>query len=119
VRIVLLSLVISTVLSCGSSQGMQQDVGAATVTEDQSDVSGCEYVAKVAASADIRSVDGDRARAMDLAFDRLRNDALHKRCDTVYLMSVVETTTHIEMTGEGYRCELPGITDAPGSGQVP
>jgi hypothetical protein len=119
VRIVLLSLVISTVLSCGSSQGMQQDVGAATVTEDQSDVSGCEYVAKVTASADIRSVDGDRARAMDLAFDRLRNDALHKRCDTVYLMSVVETTTYIEMTGEGYRCELPGITDAPGSGQVP
>jgi hypothetical protein len=56
---------------------------------------------------------------MELAFDRLRNDALHKRCDTVYLMSVEETTTHIEMTGEGYRCELPGITDAPGSGQVP
>lgn len=118
-RIVLLFLVISTVLSCGSSPGFQQDVGAATVTESQSDVSGCKYVAKVAASADIRSVDGDRARAMDLAFDRLRNDALHKRCDTVYLMSVEETTTHIEMTGEGYRCEPSGISDAPGAGRVP
>lgn len=118
-RIVLLFLVISTVLSCGSSQGFQQDVGAATVTESKADVSGCKYVAKVAASADIRSVDGDRARAMDLAFDRLRNDALHKRCDTVYLMSVEETTTHIEMTGEGYRCEPPGISDAPGAGRVP
>lgn len=118
-RIVLLFLVISTLLSCGSSQGFQQDVGAATVTESKADVSGCKYVAKVAASADIRSVDGDRARAMDLAFDRLRNDALHKRCDTVYLMSVEETTTHIEMTGEGYRCEPPGISDAPGAGRVP
>ena len=112
-RIILLILVFTTVMSCGSSQGVQQDIGAATITESQSDVRGCAYVAMVRASADIRSVDGDRARAMDLAFDRLRNDALHKRCDTVYLMKVEETTTHIEMMGEGYRCELPGITDAP------
>ena len=118
-RIVLLFLVVSTVMSCGSSQGIQQDVGAATIIESKSDVSGCEYVAMVRASADFRSMDGDRARAMELAFDRLRNDALHKRCDTVYLIKVEETTTHIEMMGEGYRCELPGITDGPRGGQLP
>ena len=105
--------------ACGSSQGMHQDAGEATVTESRSDVSGCEYVSTVSATIDLREFDEDRAAAMEALFDRLRNATLQKRCDTVYLINVEETTTHLTAVGEGYRCESVGITGGPMGGNRP
>lgn len=115
----LLSLAVIVTLSCGSSQGLRDDYGNATVTESKSDVSGCEHVGGVKATVDLRDYDDDRAAAMEALFDRLRNNALHKRCDTVYLITVEETTTYLQAVAEGYRCEPTGITDGPGSGSGP
>ena len=106
-------------LSCGSSQGIQQDVGGATVTESKSDVSRCEHVGGVTATVDLRDYDDDRAAAMEALFDRLRNNTLHRRCDTVYLITVEETRTQLQAIGEAYRCERPGISDGPTGGAIP
>jgi hypothetical protein len=103
-------------LSCSSSPGLQQDVGEATITESKSDVSGCVFISKVSASVDLPRYGGDHAAAMDQLFDNLRNDALHKRCDTVYLISVQETETQITAVGEGYACQARGISDGPRGG---
>lgn len=119
VRGAFLILVLMFAMSCGSSKGVEADFGDATVTESKADVSGCEYVARVTAGVDLRDYDGDRAAALEALFDRLRNNTLHKRCDTVYLLTVTETRTHLEALGEGYRCERPGITDGPMGGTLP
>lgn len=105
-----------TAFACSSSQGLQQDVGETTITESKSDVSGCVYIAKVSASVDLSEYGGDRAAAMDQLFDNLRNAALHKRCDTVYLFKVDETTTQIIAMAEGYACSSRGISDGPRGG---
>ena len=113
-KIVLLSLAVIVTLSCGSSQGIRDDYDSATVTESKSDVSGCEHVGGVTATVDLRDYDDDRAAAMEALFDRLRNNTLHRRCDTVYLVSVEESRTQLVAIGEAYRCELQGITGTGG-----
>lgn len=112
-------LAVATVLACSSSRGPYQDVGEATVTESKSDVRNCQYVAQVTATVDLQTVGGDRAAALELLIDRLRNNALHKRCDTVYLVTVEETTVHMTAVGEGYTCRSRGISDGPGGGTLP
>jgi len=109
-------LVAATMFGCSSSQGMQQDISEATITESKSDVSGCVYIGKVSASVDLPEYGGDHAAAMDQLFDNLRNAALHKRCDTVYLFKVEETTNQIIAMGEGYACSSRGISDGPRGG---
>lgn len=118
-RCLVLSLALAPMIACSSSPGLKQDVDDATITESKSDVSGCEYIARVSASVDLPEYGGDRAAAMDQLFDNLRNAALHKSCDTVYLISVRETTTQIVADGEGYACRSRGITDGPGGGVLP
>jgi hypothetical protein len=103
-------------LSCGSSQGIRDDLGGATVTESKSDVSGCEHVGRVTATVDLREFEDNRAAAMEALFNRLRNNTLQRRCDTVYLITVEETTTVLQAIGEAYRCEPSGISDGPRGG---
>lgn len=109
-------LIATTMFACSSSQGLQQDVGEATITEPKSDVSGCTYIAGISASFDLPEYGGDGSAAMDRLFDNLRNAALHKRCDTVYLFKVEETTDRIIALAEGYACRARSITDGPRGG---
>ena len=108
-----LSLVV--MWACFSSTHMEQDVGNAVVTENKGDVRGCRFVARVVATVELGTSDGDRAEAMDLLLDRLRNNALHKNCDTVFLITVEESTTHLTANGEGYIC---GVTSITGGGRA-
>jgi len=119
VKYILLFLAAIATLSCESSRGLEQDVGEATVTESKEDVSRCEFVSRVTATVNLQEFDNNREAAMARLLDRLRNRALHKRCDTVYLMTVEESTTYLRAIGEGYRCERPGISDGPMGGSLP
>jgi hypothetical protein len=119
VKRIMLFLAVVATLSCESSQGLQRDVGEASVTESKEDVSGCEFVTRVTATVNLQEFDDNREAAMESLLDRLRNRALHQRCDTVYLITVEETTTFIQAIGEGYRCERPGISDGPMGGSLP
>jgi hypothetical protein len=98
---------------------LQQDVGEATITESKADVSGCEFVTRVTASVNLNEFDDDRQAAMEALLDHLRNRALHQRCDTVYLITVEQSTTFLQAIGEVYRCESVGITDGPMGGSLP
>ena len=105
--------------ACSSSTSLQQDVGGAVVTESRADVSGCQFIAKVTASVDLSEFDDDREAAMAELFDRLRNSALHKRCDTVYLITVEESMTRLTAVAEGYACESRALSDGPTGGSMP
>ncbi len=119
VRYVIVFLAVIATLGCESSHGLQQDVGEATVTESKEDVSGCEFVAKVTATVNLQDFDNNREAAIESLLDRLRNRALHMRCDTVYLVTVKESTTFLQAIGEGYRCESASITGGPMGGSLP
>jgi hypothetical protein len=119
VRYIILFLAAIVTLSCESSQGLQQDIGDASVTESKEDVSGCEFVTRVTATVDLQEFDNNREAAMESLLDRLRNRALHMRCDTVYLITVKESTTFLQAIGEGYRCESASITGGPMGGSLP
>ena len=112
----LLALICVTTLACGSSQGVQQDVGEATLTESKADVRGCQFIARITASVDLAEFGSDRAAAMDLLLDRVRNSALHKNCDTVYLITVEDSTTRLTAIAEGYVCGVRGITEGGRAG---
>ena len=118
-RYIILFLAAIVTLSCESSQGLQQDVGEASVTESKEDVRGCQFVAKVTATVDLQEFDNNREAAMESLLDRLRNRTLHLRCDTVYLITVEESTTFLQAIGEGYRCESASITGGPMGGTLP
>ncbi len=112
-RFGLLVVTAMVTLSCASSDGVHQDIGEATITESKADVRRCEYVTRVSAEVDVRLHDGDRAAATQALLEQLRNNTLHQRCDTVYLVRVDETATRLIAVGEGYRCKVDGIGRKP------
>lgn len=117
-RYLFVSIAFLAAIGCSSSQGMRQDVGEATLTESKADVRGCQFISGITASVDLAGYENDRAAAIDLLLDRVRNRALHKNCDTVYLVAVEESTTQLRAIAEGYVCGVRGITGGgkPGVG---
>ena len=67
-RYIILFLAAIVTLSCESSQGLQQDVGEASVTESKEDVRGCQFVAKVTATVDLQEFDNNREAAMEFRY---------------------------------------------------